>query len=102
MLMQRVVDLGYAPESVIMGSGGGLLQKINRDTFSFAQKTSAIYINGKWRETVKDPITDSGKKSKGGVLGDSRFVPMYHRGAILYTDTLEQIRQRIVDTSKSA
>ena len=94
MLMQRVSDLGYAPECVIAGSGGGLLQKVNRDTFSFAQKTSAIRINGIWIETVKDPITDSGKKSKGGVLRDQRFVEMYNMGKILYNESFGVIRQR--------
>jgi nicotinamide phosphoribosyltransferase len=92
MLMQRVVDLGYAPECVVMGSGGGLLQKVNRDTYSFAQKTSAIRINGEWIPTVKDPITDSGKKSKGGYLTDARFITMYEDGMILYRPTFDEVR----------
>lgn len=94
MLMERVVSLGYAPECVVMGSGGGLLQKVNRDTYSFAQKTSAIRINGVWKETVKDPITDSGKKSKGGVLRNNAFVKMYENGEILYRTTFDEVRAR--------
>ena len=29
-------------------------------------KCSSIQINGKWQDVVKDPVTDSGKRSKGG------------------------------------
>lgn len=94
MLMQRVVDLGYAPECVIMGSGGGLLQKVTRDTFSFAQKTSAIAIKGEWIPTVKDPITDSGKKSKGGYLTRPEFEVVYQMGEIMKRPTFDEIRQR--------
>jgi nicotinamide phosphoribosyltransferase len=93
MLLQKVVDFGYAPESIVMGSGGGLLQKVNRDTYSFAQKTSAILVGGEWIPTVKDPITDSGKKSKGGYLTDDRFITMYKDGKILYRPTFDEIRQ---------
>jgi nicotinamide phosphoribosyltransferase len=92
MLMQRVVDLGYAPESVVMGSGGGLLQKVNRDTFSFAQKTSAILVDGNWLPTVKDPITDHGKKSKGGYLHIPGGITVYSMGKILYRPTFAEIR----------
>jgi nicotinamide phosphoribosyltransferase len=94
MLAQKVNDLGYAPECVIYGSGGGLLQQVSRDTYSFAQKTSAIRVNNEWRDTVKDPITDSNKKSKGGRMDDTRFVTFYQDGKILVDDTLDVIRSR--------
>ena len=59
---------GYSADCVIFGSGGALLQKVNRDTLKFAQKVSAILVNDEWIGTAKNPITDSGKKSKEGVL----------------------------------
>ena len=46
--------------------GGGLLQQVDRDTQRFAMKCSAAKINGKWVPVQKDPVTDSGKKSKAG------------------------------------
>jgi nicotinamide phosphoribosyltransferase len=46
--------------------GGALLQIVDRDTQRFAMKASSACINGEWRDVVKDPITDSGKKSKAG------------------------------------
>lgn len=70
MVLGKVTRLlGYAADVVIFGSGGALLQKLNRDTLKFAQKASAIqYLDGTWRGIAKDPVTDNGKKSLEGVL----------------------------------
>jgi nicotinamide phosphoribosyltransferase len=94
ILAQKVNDAGFAPECVIYGSGGGLLQKVNRDTYSFAQKTSAVLINGVWVDTVKDPITDPGKKSKGGRLDSPEMVTFYENGKLLVDVTLQVISNR--------
>ena len=49
--------------------GGGLLQKVNRDTMSFATKLSHIrYADGRERDIMKMPKTDSGKISLPGQL----------------------------------
>jgi nicotinamide phosphoribosyltransferase len=94
MLMQRVIDLGYAPECVVMGSGGGLLQSVTRDTDKYAQKTSAMLVNGNWVDTVKDPITDPGKKSKGGIQDSIDFVTYYENGSRYYKPTWDEIVNR--------
>lgn len=60
--------LGYSADVVIFGSGGALLQKVNRDTLKFAQKASCILVDGEWVGIAKDPVTDHGKKSKEGVM----------------------------------
>lgn len=93
-LAQIVVDNGFAPENVIYGSGGGLLQMVNRDTFRFAQKTSAIRVGDQWIDTVKNPVTDPGKKSKGGLLDTSEFVTFYENGQLVINETLDVIRER--------
>lgn len=92
---QLVVDLGYAPENVIYGSGGGLLQKVDRDTFKIAQKTSAMLTDGKWVDIVKDPITDPGKRSKGGRQVITPMVPIYtpHNTFTNYS-TFTEVRER--------
>ena len=99
ILAQKVSELGFAPENVVMGSGGGLLQKVDRDTLSFAQKTCAMKINDVWVDTVKSPITDSGKKSKGGVIDTSRMVEYFRNGMQLIKDDLSVIRARALDDS---
>lgn len=35
MILDAVVEAGYSAESVTFGMGGGLLQRVNRDTMSF-------------------------------------------------------------------
>ena len=67
-VLTLITGLGYAADTVIFGSGGALLQKVNRDTLKFAQKACAILVDGEWKGIAKDPITDHGKKSKEGIL----------------------------------
>jgi nicotinamide phosphoribosyltransferase len=67
-LVKAVIKLGYTADCVVLGSGGGLLQAITRDTYKFAQKASAIRKGSEWVGIAKDPITDPGKKSKEGRL----------------------------------
>lgn len=58
---------GYSADCIgTLGQGGKLLQAVDRDTLKFAQKMSAVLIDGTWVEVFKDPITDSGKRSKKG------------------------------------
>lgn len=118
-LMGKIVALGYSADVFVMGSGGGLLQKVNRDSLKFAQKACAIQRkNGVWEGIAKDPITDPGKMSKKGRVSlaqrngetgpDSYFtydidqglpenctdvmVTIYDRGVLFNKITFEQIR----------
>lgn len=67
-LLTLITNLGYSADCVIFGSGGALLQKVNRDDLKFAQKACAILLSTGWKGIAKDPITDHGKKSKEGVI----------------------------------
>lgn len=58
---------GWAAENFVFGMGGGLLQKVNRDTQRFAFKCSAQKRDGEWIDIYKEPL-DSSKKSKRGRL----------------------------------
>jgi len=59
---------GYSADNIAFGSGGALLQQLNRDTQKMACKCSAIKIGNsdKWQPVFKNPITDHGKQSKHG------------------------------------
>lgn len=65
------------------GSGGDLMQNVNRDTCKFAIKCSAIKVNGEWQDVYKDPITDPGKTSLRGRVENSDFVSVFKNGEIL-------------------
>lgn len=56
-----------ALENWAFGMGGGLLQKINRDTCRFAFKCSAQKYDDKWHDVQKRPL-DMSKASKKGRL----------------------------------
>lgn len=47
------------------GMGGALLQKVDRDTFGFAMKSSAVLVDGYWRSVYKET---PGKQSKRGMV----------------------------------
>lgn len=104
---------GYSGSNIAFGMGGGLLQKVDRDTFGFAMKASEAVINGERRDVYKDPITDNGKKSKRGrqavVLEDGVYKtvredelkgrtnalrPVWSNGQLLVRETLEDLRSR--------
>jgi len=59
---------GWAAGNLAFGSGGALLQKLNRDTQKCAFKCCEAVVNGQPRHVFKDPITDQGKQSKKGQL----------------------------------
>ena len=65
-ILGAFMALGYSADNIAFGMGGALLQIVDRDTQKFAMKASSACINGEWVDVVKDPITDSGKKSKAG------------------------------------
>jgi nicotinamide phosphoribosyltransferase len=59
---------GWSADNVAFGSGGGLLQKLNRDTQKFAFKCSQVVVGDEQREVYKRPITGGDKASKRGRL----------------------------------
>ena len=98
-------------ENVAFGMGGGLLQKVDRDTMKWAMKASAIRINGSWHDVYKDPVTDPGKISNKGRMAlirdasgwktvpaleapENRMTPVYRDGELLRQTTFDAIRGR--------
>jgi len=99
----------WSADNIAFGMGGALLQQLDRDTQEFAMKCSAALINDVWVDVSKNPVTDSGKKSKGGrvVLGrefdgryftnvESRCVSVlqvaYRNGELFNEISFEQVR----------
>jgi nicotinamide phosphoribosyltransferase len=66
-ILHALKNNGWSTENIVFGMGGGLLQKVNRDTQRFAFKSSAQERHGKWYDISKDP-RDAGKRSKSGRL----------------------------------
>jgi nicotinamide phosphoribosyltransferase len=101
---------GYSASNIAFGMGGGLLQKIDRDTQRFAQKACRAVIDNEVLDVKKDPVTDKGKRSKAGRLDlvfregeyrtvqgdqpDSLLVPVFRNGKLLVDQNLSDIRKR--------
>jgi nicotinamide phosphoribosyltransferase len=67
-ILREIKFRGWSTENITFGSGGALLQMMNRDTQKFAFKACAIKIDGKWADVYKDPIEGGFKASKKGRL----------------------------------
>jgi nicotinamide phosphoribosyltransferase len=66
-ILYNVVDVNkFAPSNIVFGMGGALLQELNRDTHKFAFKCSQAQVGDTWVDVFKEPVTDTGKKSKRG------------------------------------
>ncbi|MGP9545337.1 nicotinate phosphoribosyltransferase [Psychrobacter sp. AOP7-B1-25] len=114
-IIDVVIKAGFSIENVTFGMGGGLLQQVNRDTMSWAMKSSAIRIDGTWKDIYKDPVTSRSKRSKKGRLAlvkgdngqlntvkenemnepaDNLLRDIYVDGQLLIEDSLTTIRER--------
>jgi nicotinamide phosphoribosyltransferase len=65
-ILGALTAMGFSADNIAFGMGGALLQGVDRDTQKFAMKCSSACIDGAWVDVQKDPVTDSGKKSKAG------------------------------------
>lgn len=110
-IVNRAMVAGYSPENLVFGMGGGLLQKVNRDTQRFAFKASAMQINGEWRDVQKQPL-DASKLSKAGRLKlvkrdphglctvqesenlDDILHTVFEDGVLYNETTFDQVRER--------
>lgn len=62
-ILQKVASHNLSVKPLVFGQGGGLLQKINRDTHRFAIKASCQKRNGVWHDIRKETL---GKTSRSG------------------------------------
>lgn len=67
-ICESLYNREWSVENLAFGSGGGLLQKLNRDTQRFAFKCSSVTVNGVEQDVSKNPSTDPTKASKAGRL----------------------------------
>lgn len=102
--------------NIAFGSGGGLLQKVNRDTQKWAFKCCNAVVNGRAVDVRKNPVTDQGKRSKQGRLDlvrtahgfetvalpegveahpDTAMVTVFENGIIAHDTTFAECRARM-------
>ena len=113
-ILSAMKDAKFSADNIAFGSGGGLLQKLNRDTNRFAFKCSSVVVGDETRDVFKQPITDGGKKSKAGrfklVNQNGEYVTVsqndprkdvlrtvFKDGELLVDDNLATIRSRVMN-----
>lgn len=105
LLYNQLTSEGFAANNVAIGMGGGLLQKVDRDTMSWSMKLYQIKRKGIWYDVQKKPATQKSKVAwnPGAGLDTSKWVAYYigneHREMLIKkpnTATLdfEAIRKR--------
>lgn len=111
-ILDNLEKNGWSADNLAFGMGGALLQKMDRDTLSFAFKCSAVRVNGEWRDVFKDPTTDSAKVSKRGRLklivdggnfttvseseeGEDQLKTVWRNGQELVLPSFTEIRSRV-------
>lgn len=114
MILGRMEAMGYAAENMIFGMGASLLQKVNRDTYSFTMKASARKdSDGVWHDIFKRPANMHEKASKSGRLAvvvegnqlvairledlgqrENWLVPAWLNGRLVNEWSFEEARQR--------
>lgn len=67
-ILTAIQTFNWSADNIAFGSGGALLQMLNRDTQKFAFKCSNVTIDGKDIAVYKQPITSKMKESKAGKL----------------------------------
>merc|ERR1711972_1058967 len=113
LILENMKAHKWAATNVCFGSGGALLQRLDRDTQKCAFKCCEITVNGQKRNVFKDPITDKGKQSKKGILklvkengkittmtegkGEESadlLVEVFKNGVVTKTFTFDEVRAR--------
>ena len=94
-IVNAMISNGLSVDNVAFGMGGGLLQKVDRDTLKFAFKCSAARINNEWVDVFKEPVDEPFKKSKKGRLKlikvDGEFATVRADQYPQYKDELETV-----------
>jgi len=113
-ILTRLEAKGYSAENIAFGMGAGLLQKVDRDTYSFAMKANArLDADNVWNDVYKRPATMRSKSSKAGrqavvsIDGDLQAArledvaaennllqPVWENGRLLVDQSFDDIRAR--------
>ncbi|GAA4340642.1 nicotinate phosphoribosyltransferase [Flaviaesturariibacter amylovorans] len=118
---------GISAENLVLGMGGALLQKVDRDTQQFALKCSWAEVNGAGTEVRKRPLELDGsgrlhrsfKGSKGGRLklvraadgyrtvGEAEYperadelITVFENGVLCAEQSYDEIRERLAAERK--
>lgn len=111
-ILTAMMENKFAVDNIAFGMGGALLQKLTRDTQSFAFKCSNITVNNIDKTVFKKPALDPNKASKAGKFSlikengffktvpqsnhvDDWLKPVFYNGEFLAETNFQQIKARL-------
>ncbi|CAG8753097.1 14550_t:CDS:10, partial [Dentiscutata erythropus] len=104
VILNAVKEAGYSAQNITVGMGAGLLQKVNRDTMSFATKLCHItYADGIQKDVMKIPKTGSKKTSLPGefiVKKNEHGVPIVYPKEVCAENDPENLLRVVYDHGK--
>lgn len=117
-VLEALKQQGLSSENAAFGMGGGLLQKLDRDTLKWAMKACEVVVGEERREICKQPATDPGKGSRAGrqalVAGatawqavraaelgtrENLLRPVWRDGRLLIDEPFSRLRARVAAAS---
>jgi nicotinamide phosphoribosyltransferase len=114
-ILAALVLHNFSPENIVFGMGGGLLQKVNRDTQRFKIAASAAEFADGWHEDVQKLPLQVDKQSKAGRLAliegpegyrtvsehwvtetgyPNLLKPVFLNGDLVNEQTFDEVRER--------
>lgn len=114
-ILDALMNAGFSADNIAFGSGGGLLQQVNRDTQRIAIKCSHAVIDDRSVDVFKRPASDPEKNSKRGRLalvnthagletvpeadadkyaGGNQLIEVFNNGEIKNMQSFSDIRRR--------
>jgi len=109
-VLRAITSHGFSASNIAFGMGGGLLQRVNRDTQKIAFKLCEATVAGERVPVAKNPVTDTSKASKSGQLelvmvdgryqtvqgprSDSLLVTVFEAGEVKRRWTFDEVRAR--------
>jgi len=97
-MLGAMTDANYSAKNVVYGMGGGLLQKVNRDTLSSAIKSSAQNVDGQWHDVWKET---PGKSSLRGRFKDEDLELVFRDGQLVKFQSFNEVRANLLAADNS-
>jgi len=91
-ILVTITEAGWSADNLAFGMGGGSIQQINRDTYKYAMKMSAILVDGVWRDVYKQPADCPWKVSKKGRFDYLNLPLVWKNGKFFREYSFEEVR----------
>lgn len=107
-IYEALKQAGVSAENLVLGMGGALLQRVNRDTQEFALKCSYAEINGQSVDVYKSPVEmdadgrlrTSFKRSKAGKLKLVKDMDGFKTLPLMERPDAEDLLQTVFENGK--